>query len=100
MTRLPASSLAAAIPWRSSPSALRERDSGDNDRALDDQLHRRADAQQHQPIVERADDEAAEQRAQNEAAPTEQAAAAKDDRGDDVELHAFHDIGARRMRSR
>src|SRR5277367_5496700 len=80
--------------------AFRESDGGDDDRALDDQLHRRADAEQHQAIVERPDDQAAEQGAQNEAAPAEQAATAEYDRGDDVELHALHDVRARRMRSR
>src|SRR4051812_3363693 len=54
-----------------------EGDGSDDDRALDDQLHRRADAEQHQTVVERADDQAAEQRPQDEAAPAEQAAAAE-----------------------
>src|SRR5580704_9483597 len=51
--------------------AFREGDSGDDDRALDDELHRRAHAQEHKSVVERLDDETAEQCSKNKATASE-----------------------------
>src|SRR6204780_339986 len=72
--------------------AFRESDGGDDDRALDDELHRRAYAQEHKSIVECSNDEAAEQRSKNKATAPEQTASSENDGGDDVELHALHNV--------
>src|SRR5579872_2809159 len=74
--------------------------SRDDNRALDHQLQRRTDAEQHQPVIERADDETAEQRAEHEAAATEQAATAERHGSNHIEFEPLHDIGPRRMRAR
>src|SRR5271165_5948946 len=82
------------------PLAFCERHGCNNNGAFDHQLHWRTYAQQNQPIVERADDEAPEQCAQDVAAPAEQAATAENDGSDHVKLHALHDIRTGGVRSR
>src|ERR1700722_13785926 len=61
--------------------AFGESDGGDDDRALDDELHRRAYAQEHESIVECSNDEAAEQRSKNKATAPEQTASSENDGG-------------------
>src|SRR5688572_10295970 len=57
---------------------------GQNDGPLDDLLPEGRHFEQHQAVVEHADEQAAEHRAPDGAAPAAQGRAADDDRGDGV----------------
>src|SRR5580692_3149332 len=61
--------------------AFGEGDGGNDDRALDDKLNWRAYAQEHKSVVERSNDETAEQRSKNKSTAPEQAASSENDGG-------------------
>ena len=77
----------------------------DHEDAGDQHLVDRRHAHQREPVAEHADDQRADQRAEHDAAPAEQAGAAEHDRGDGIEVLGLPgvrvaDAGARHRQQR